>query len=71
MNSRDLTHEQFRKLDEALFRGVNYLVRLKTRMEKEGFPENDPLYVRVKAAYEASRELSRFAHSQSFQMGEH
>ena len=65
MNSDDLTNEQATAINTALFPGVNFLVRLKTRMEKAGFPQNDKLYELVAAAYEASWRLSHELHYRS------
>jgi hypothetical protein len=62
MTSDDLTKSQAKAIREALFPGVNYLVRLKTRMEKSGFPGDDKLYQLVCEAYEASWRLSMEVH---------
>ena len=58
MTSDNLTKSQATAIREALFPGMNYLYRLKTRMEKAGFPVKDKLYLLVCAAYEASNRLS-------------
>ena len=65
MNCDDLTHEQAMALNTALFPGVNFLVRLKTRMQKAGFPQNDKVYQLVCEAYEASWRLSHELHYRS------
>jgi hypothetical protein len=44
MTSDDLTKSQAQVISKALFPGVNYLVRLKTQMEKVDFPGDDKLY---------------------------
>jgi hypothetical protein len=41
---------------------MNYLVRLKTRMEEVGFPPADPLYKLVAGAYDAMHRLSVETH---------
>ena len=62
MSSDDLTKSQAKQLSESLFPGVNFLLRLKTRMEKSGFPQDDALYNLVSDAYDASWELYRELH---------
>ena len=57
MSSDELTRTQVKVIAEALFPGVNYLVRLKQRMVKAGFPEDDEFYKLVCEAYEASWRL--------------
>jgi hypothetical protein len=57
MNSDELTRTQVKAISEALFPGVNYLVRLRDRMVKAGFPPDDELFKLVSDAYEASRVL--------------
>jgi hypothetical protein len=51
MDSDQITAEQASQLYAALFRHVNYLLRLKKRMEDLRFPDDDPLYVAATAAY--------------------
>ena len=46
MTSDDLTAEQASRLYEALFPHVNYLLRLKKRLEDLRFAEDDPLLPR-------------------------
>ena len=65
MTSDDLTKSQAKVISKALFPGVNYLVRLKTQMEKSGFPGDDELYQLVCKAYEASNRLSNEVHYMS------
>ena len=65
MNSDDLTKEQAKAVSTALFPGINFLVRLKTRMQKAGFRDTDKLYELVCAAYEASWLLSHELHYMS------
>jgi hypothetical protein len=65
MNSDDLTKEQAKALSTALYPGVNFLVRLKGRMQKAGFPQSDKLYQLVVAAYDASWLLSHELHYMS------
>jgi hypothetical protein len=69
MNNGDLTTAQADKLYTALFAHVNYLRRLKRRMEELRFPRDDALYVAVSAAYEAVWQLRQEAHGLSRRMG--
>jgi hypothetical protein len=57
MSSDELTRTQVKVIAEALFPGVNYLVRLRNRMVKAGFPDDDKLFQLVCEAYEASWAL--------------
>jgi hypothetical protein len=57
MKYSDLTMEQAKVIDTALFGPLNYLFRLKTRMEKAGFEMDDPLLAKVLAAYKAVHHL--------------
>jgi hypothetical protein len=65
MDSSKLTAEQARKLDDAMFTHVNFYARLKDRLEKRGFPADDPLMVAAKNAYDAAWVLSRETHNLS------
>ena len=65
MNSDELTRTQVRAVSEALFPGLNYLFRLRKRMIKAGFPDDDPLFKLVCDAYEASWRLHIELHSMS------
>lgn len=58
MSSDELTRTQVKAIRDALFPGLNYLVRLRKRMVKSGFPPDDPLLQLVDDAYEASWRLS-------------
>ncbi len=69
MDSDKLTTAQARLLSQALFPHVNYLFRLKTRMERAGFPPRDPLYVLVCDAYDAMHRLSVEIHYLSCEGG--
>jgi hypothetical protein len=51
-----------KKISGALFPGMNYLYRLRERMQKVGFPHNDQLYLLVCKAYDAMHHLSVEAH---------
>ena len=62
MNSTTIQKWQAAKIHASLFPGLNYLLRLRTRMEKVGFPHYDDLYLHVCAAYEAANRLSNKAH---------
>ena len=52
-----MTQEQARALLPPIRRQLEYLGRLRTRMEVRGFPPGDPLYVSVVKAFEAVHEL--------------
>ena len=43
MDSKDLTTEQAHKLRESVARQLRYMNRLCARMQRLGFPVNDPL----------------------------
>ena len=62
MNSTTIEKWQAAKIHEALFPGLNYLLRLRRRLEKVGFPPDDNLYLHVCAAYAATYRLSMKAH---------
>lgn len=62
MSSDDITKSQAKVISEALFPGTNYLVRLKKKMEKVGFPHDDKLYLLVCNAYDAALELGNEVH---------
>jgi hypothetical protein len=53
MDSDDLTTEQAEKMHRSLFRLANYLSRVVRRMERTGFPPNDPLFKSARRAYDA------------------
>ena len=65
MTSDDITKSQANEIFKALFKGTNYLVRLKNRMEAKGFPRDDKLYVLVCNAYEAALRLGHEVHHMS------
>ncbi len=69
MTSDELTAEQASRLYEALFPHVNYLLRLKKRLEDLRFAADDPLRLAATRAYEAAWELRQEAHRRSEQMG--
>ena len=53
MDSNDLTTKQAADMHRSLFRLANYLSRVVKRMEKAGFPTDDPLYRSARRAYDA------------------
>jgi hypothetical protein len=69
MDSDDLTPEQAGAVYRALVGGMNYLLRLRTRMEKTGFLPNDRLYQMVCKAYDAMHRLSVDLHYRSCKSG--
>jgi len=58
MNSDDLKPWQAQVISNLIRRYLNYLYRLKSRMDKVGFLHSDPLYLKVKVAYDAVFDLS-------------
>ena len=68
MDSKTITVRQARRIFDALFPLGNYLVRLKSRMEKV-FPPNDPLYAAVKEADDAVNTLYLMVHRLSCKSG--
>jgi hypothetical protein len=63
-----ISREQAARLYDALNPHVNYLYRLKERMEQRRLT-SDPLYSDVCKAYDAAWRLAREAHSRSVGMG--
>ncbi|HZZ77528.1 MAG TPA: hypothetical protein VFE62_03360 [Gemmataceae bacterium] len=53
MKRSDLTKEQVKPVAKVVCRQKEYLYRLRDRMQKRGFPQDDPLYQKVDAAYHA------------------
>ena len=58
MTSDDLTTEQARRVGVVVGRQLNYLGRLRDRMQRRGFPPNDELVVAVTKAYNAIHGLN-------------
>jgi hypothetical protein len=52
MDSDKLTTEQAGQMHKSLFRLANYLSRVVKRMERTGFPPNDPLFKSARRAYD-------------------
>jgi len=69
VDSNKLTTVQVRLLSEGLFPRVNYLYRLKTRMEKTGFVPGDPLDLPVCRAHEGIHRLWVEVHYLSCESG--
>lgn len=69
MNADNITTDQAAELFKRLFPHVNFVRRLVTRMEKLGFPQNNPLYVKARNADSAMRELYGEAHWRSCKGG--
>ena len=57
MDSRSITTEQAKIMADAVRIQLNYLSRLRSRMERVGFPPADPLYREVHAAWAATHSL--------------
>jgi len=62
MDSSNLTRSQAKKVNAAIFPKLNYLDRLRKRMQKVGFPHDDPLWVLVEKAYYAMQRLYMETH---------
>jgi hypothetical protein len=58
MGSQDLQPWQAQIVRKSLGRHLNYLYRFKSRMEEAGLRPSDPLFVKLKAAYDAVFDLS-------------
>ena len=58
MDRSDVKKSQAKTISTALFPHMNYLFRLRKRMEEVGFPHNDKLYLLVCNAYDAMHRLS-------------
>jgi hypothetical protein len=44
MDQNSIKRWQAKKIHEAMHPSMNYLLRLRKRMEKKGFPPSDPYY---------------------------
>lgn len=64
MDSDDLTAEQLERIHEVLGGFMNYLVRLKLRMEENSFPDDDRLFRCVKDTHEELHKLLVHLHYQ-------
>jgi hypothetical protein len=62
MDRNDLTKVQARELCKVIEGYQRYLVRLRTRMEKRGFPPTDRTYVNVCRAFDAIQALRMDLH---------
>ncbi len=69
MNRESLQPWQADRLFQSLYPGMNYLSRLKRRMEQVGFLPDDPLYRHVAAACEAMFNLRVELHYLSCRSG--
>ena len=57
MDRAAVTKDQAKTINKALFPQLNYLYRLRERMQKIGFPHDDKLYLMVCTAYDAVLRL--------------
>jgi hypothetical protein len=69
MDSGDLTTDQAAQMRKSLFRLANYLNRVVNRMERTGFPPNDPLFQSARRAYDAVCTFSMDLHYLSCKSG--
>ena len=57
MERDDIKRWQAKKIAASLQPSLNYLLRLRQRMEKKGFVPGDPYYQLVSRAYDAMQTL--------------
>jgi hypothetical protein len=69
MDSGDLTTEQAAQMHKSLFRLANYLSRVVKRMERRGFPPDDPIFQSARRAYDAVCSFSMDLHYLSCKSG--
>jgi hypothetical protein len=69
MDSDKLTTEQAGQMRQSLFRLTNYLSRVVTRMERTGFPPDDPLFKSARRAYDAVCSFCMDLHYHSCKSG--
>jgi hypothetical protein len=69
MDSTNLKPEQAEKIYRSPFRLANYLIRLRERMHRVGFPPKDRLYRLVFEAQEKIQSLTTELHSLSLGPG--
>ena len=69
MDSQSLTPEQADSIRLEIGKSLNYLHRLRRRMEQTGFPPSDSLYRAVVAAQDAMASLHVDAHYLSCRSG--
>lgn len=69
MDGEHLEPWQASRIRDALFPGINYLARLRRRMEEVGFVAEDPLFRLVNKVYEALHELYNELHYRSCASG--
>jgi hypothetical protein len=69
MNSKQFAAWQAKRIGAAIGPGFSYLVRLRARMEKVGFPSNDPIFKLVVKAEDAMHRLTVAMHYESCESG--
>jgi hypothetical protein len=69
MNTDDLTTDQAKQLQARIGPMLGYLYRLRSRMDKRGFPRDDELRQLVERAYESVHRLSVELHYLSCKSG--
>ena len=62
MNRDSIEKWQVAKIGKSLAPSLSYLRRLQHRMEKKGFPGNDPYYLAVCGAYDSMQALCVATH---------
>jgi hypothetical protein len=62
MTKDNITPAQAQRIRDALFPGLNYLARLRRRMERLGFPPGDAMFRAVHAAEMALFDLNVALH---------
>ena len=63
MTSDDLTKQQAEAINDKVRPMLNYLYRLRDRMEQRGFPQDDVLMAAVCRAYDAMHTLNVHSHN--------
>jgi hypothetical protein len=69
MDIHSLTPDQAAKMYKAIWPALNYLTRLRARMEKKGFPPGDRHFQLVNQASDAVHRLSIELHYLSCKSG--
>jgi hypothetical protein len=69
VESNELTTAQAERIRDALLPHVRYLYKLKTRMEKTGFPPGDRLFRLTCTAYDSAQQLAMALHYLSCESG--
>lgn len=69
MDSSDLTSEQAERIRTSVARNLRYLNSLCSRMQKLGFPVDDPMVKTAQRARDATQDLHTAAHHAAVETG--